>query len=697
MKTQHDTHKLTPERLSRKAIVYLRQSSAHQVLHNRESQRLQYALAERATTFGFKNVETVDEDLGLSASVGARPRVGFERVLSQVALGQVGLVLSREVSRLLRTDKDWCQLVEVCRLFDTLIGDEDGLYDLNTSNDQLLLGVKGTISVVELRTLQLRLRDGIEAKAKRGELYQGPLAAGFVLDGAGKLVKDPNRRVQDAIQQIFTKFSEVWSIRQTFQWFRDHEVEVPVRAPSGQLRWKVPSHEYIAGILHHPIYAGVYSHGRFQTEASWKDGRLVKRRKVKKLDEWHVLLRDHHKAYISWETFESNQTRMAKNVSRRQYNDSETAVRSGKALLVGLLRCGLCGRRLGVRYTGGPRKICAQYDCQGDYKAGGRRCQWVGGALIERQFERQLLAVLSPLGVEASLLAQTTHDREYVGQRELLLRQLEQTGFEAQRAFEQYDAVDARNRLVASDLEQRWEDKLRKQKELERKLHDLEENRRPLTDEQRRRLETLGEQFEETWRSPHCSAALKKKIIRTVVEEVIVTRDDSANVVRMVIHWKGGAHTLLEIPWTRRHPQATALEAIDIVRKMAERFGDEDIARVLNQEGYHTGQGNTWTSFRVRSLRHKHDIRGRQRTLERPGFVSLGAAITLSGVSDSTLLKLIKHGIIYAEQVVPRAPWEIREADLHSDRVRQLLAGLRSTGRLPNLGDPANEQRELFQ
>lgn len=695
MTIHSDAHKLSPERTSRKALIYLRQSSGHQVTHHRESQRLQYALAEKAQTLGFADVETIDDDLGVSASAGATRRRGFERVLSQVALGVVGLLLSREVSRLLRTDKDWCQLTEVCRLFDTFIGDEDGLYDLNNTNDQLILGVKGTMSVVELRTLQLRLRDGIAAKAARGELYQGLLPAGYELDATGQLVKDPNARVQGVIGQVFSRFAQTWSIRQTFQWFRDHCVEVPVRSSRGELRWKVPSHEYIAGLLHNPVYAGAYAHGRSQNETIWQEGRLIKRRRVKALDDWHVLLREHHEGYITWAEFETNLQRITKNMARRKRTDSETAVRSGKALLAGLLRCGLCGRRLGVRYTGGPH-TCPQYECQGDYKAGGKRCQWLGGALLERHFEQQLLDVLSPLGVQASFHAAATFDEEHSAQRELLTRQVQQTTFEAQRAFEQYDAVDARNRLVADELERRWNDKLQEQQRLEARLRELDNEQRPLAEAQRERIVQLGEQFDQVWRSTHCSPDVRKKIVRTVIEEIVVTRDDATGIVRMVMHWKGGAHTETEIRWDR-YPQRTSLEAIDIVRKMAEAYGDEDIARVLNQQGHRTGQGNHWDASRVASLRQKHGIAGRRRTEAREGFVSMAAAHKLIGVSDRTILKLIKHGLVRAEQAVPHAPWLINEEDLRSDRVRELLEQLRKTGRLRISGGPTNNQREFFE
>jgi DNA invertase Pin-like site-specific DNA recombinase len=683
--------------MARTALVYLRQSTGHQVIHHQESQRLQYALADKARTLGFANVEVVDDDLGVSASAGATRRVGFERVLSQVALGAVGLVLSREVSRLLRTDKDWCQLVEVCRLFDTLIGDEDGLYDLNSTNDQLVLGVKGTISVVELRTLQLRLRDGSAAKAARGELYQGLLAPGYALDADRHLEKDPNARVQAVIGEIFTRFSQTWTIRQTFQWFRDHSVEVPIRKPRGELYWKVPTYEYIAGVLHNPVYAGAYAYGRTQNETIWEQGRLVKRHRVKALDDWRVLLREHHEGYISWAQFEANLQRIAKNVARRKRSDNETAVRAGKALLVGLLRCGRCGRRLGVRYTGGPRNACPQYECQGDYKAGGKRCQWIGGALLERHFDQQLLDVLSPLGMQASLHAAAAFEAEFAAQRELLTRQLQQAAFAAQRAFEQYDAVDARNRLVADELERRWNAKLEHQRHLEDELRKLDGERRPLTQEQQQRILQLGEQFDQVWSSELCTPELRKKIVRTVIEEVIVTRDESTSMLRMVIHWKGGAHTLTEIPCDQRHPQQTSVEAVDIVRKMAEHYGDEDIARVLNQRGYRTGQGNHWEASRVASLRQKHQVIGRRRTQPRPGLVSMSAAVEITGVSDRTVLKLIKRGLVRAEQAVAHAPWLICEEDLRSDRVRKLIERLRSTGRLPVAGGPTSKQKELFE
>ena len=696
MTMQSDTHKLTCERLSRKAIVYLRQSSERQVQHNVESQQLQYALVERARALGFSEIEVVDDDLGSSAAEGSSKRVGFEHVLSEIAVGRVGLLLSREVSRLLRTDKDWCQLVEVCRLFDTLIGDNDGLYDVGTTNDQLILGIKGTMSVAELRTLQLRCAEGIRAKAARGELYQGRLAAGYEFNAAGQLVKDPNVRTQEAIALIFKKFQETWTIRRTHQWFRDHSIEVPVRQRGNRLQWRVPYHEYIAGVLRHPIYAGAYVYGRVQSETVWQDGQLIKRRRTKSRDQWHVLLQEHHEGYISWEMFEENQKRMSKNIPRSRQSDSVLAIREGKALLAGILRCGKCGRRLGVRYTGKAQRTSPQYNCQGDYKAGGNTCQWIGGALVHRAFETQLLQALSSLGIEASLRAESLHENKGAEQCMALERQLEQVRYEVLRAQEQYDSVDPRNRLVASQLEERWNERLQQQHQLEHKLHQLKDRYKSLTEEERFQIRRLGTRFEEVWHSPDCTADLKKKIIRTAVEEIVVDKDDQASVVKMLIHWSGGTHTKIMIPHNVRSPNETDDGAIEIVKKMAVRFGDEDIARVLNQEGYRTGQGNEWNVRRVASLRWKHNVPGRRVTLPRPGFLSLSAAAAQTGASDTTLLKLIRRGIIYAEQIVPRAPWEIRQSDLDSNRVSQMLDHLRAHGRLPRSVGPAENQRELF-
>src|SRR5438270_3882795 len=306
--------KVKPEHLCRKAIVYIRQSSDKQVRQNKESQRLQYDVAGRMRGLGWKYVEVISTDLGCSAGLASARREGFERVLSSVALGEVGIVGSWEVSRLSRTDKDWCRLLEVCQIFGTLIADEQHIYDLNSLDDQLVLGIKGTLSVVELKVLRQRMQAGQESKARRGELFKR-LPVGYVLDELGKVAIHPDRRVHEALQLVFIKFRELWSVRQTFQWFRDHDVELPANPIYGtRLVWKIPSHSLIRDVLCNPFYAGAYVWGRRPVTTLLVDGRLEKRQSaMRPAEECRVFMRDHHVGYIHWATYEENRRMMRRN------------------------------------------------------------------------------------------------------------------------------------------------------------------------------------------------------------------------------------------------------------------------------------------------------------------------------------------------------------------------------------------------
>jgi len=449
--------KIKPEHLARKAIVYLRQSSERQVRQNLESQRLQYELAGRIRGLGWQDIEVIDSDLGCSAAMSSASREGFERVISSVALGEVGIVASREVSRLSRTDKDWCRLVEVCQIFGTLIGDEQQVYDLNYLDDQLVLGIKGTLSVVELKVLRQRLQAGQESKARCGELFKR-LPVGYARDGAGKIVFHPDRRVGEAIQLVFTKFRDLWSVRQTFQWFRDHDVELPANPIRGtRLVWKIPSQSLVADILRNPFYAGAYVWGRRPMETLLVEGRLKKRQAAnRRPEECRVFIAGHHVGYIDWATYEENQRMKSRNTVNWESDESMSAIRAGQGLLVGLLRCGHCGRKLHVRYWGGAGTH-ARYLCKGDYDDGGRYCIGFGGATVDRRLSTELLKVISPLGIAASLKAMEELSCGEAAQRAALSSKLEQLEYDAKRAFEQYDVVDARNRLAAAELERRVE------------------------------------------------------------------------------------------------------------------------------------------------------------------------------------------------------------------------------------------------
>jgi len=360
--------------LQRKSIIYVRQSSEKQVLNNKESQHLQYALQDRAKAFGWRKVEIIDEDLGKSAATGAQRREGFERLITTVTLGEVGIIFSREVSRLSRTNKDWCHLFEVCGLFDTLIGDEEHIYDPNNIDDQLVLGIKATMSIVELKILKMRMIAGMENKAKRGELKR-ILPPGYLWDETGKIVKDPDKRVQESMILVFSKFKEIGSIRQTYLWFQNNAIELPVnKFVSGKRRliWQLPTKSFIRDVLQNPCYAGAYVWGRRITRNKYEDGRIIKRMSTfLKPEESRVLIKDHHEGYIDWKSFEENQDMITKNSLHCSTDERVGAAREGQGLLAGLLRCGHCGRKIHVRYWGRQGTV-AWYMCKGDFDSGGR-------------------------------------------------------------------------------------------------------------------------------------------------------------------------------------------------------------------------------------------------------------------------------------------------------------------------------------
>jgi len=418
MSTTSDS-KITKEHLARRAVVYLRQSTERQVQHNRESRELQLAMAARGKKLGFSRVEIFDEDLGSSAGVGARTRRGFERLLAAVALGDVGIILSREVSRLSRTDKDWCRLFEVCQVFETLIGDDDHVYDLSSLDDQLLLGIKGTLSVVELKVLRKRLIEGMRNKARRGELFRA-IAPGYVLDPLGRLVIDPDQRVRDAISLVFEKFRETGSARQTLNWVHEHRVELPVnKSRNGKLKivFQVPAASMVGEILKNPIYAGAYVYGRRPTEVAYVDGALKRRqRSAMAPEQSEVFLREHHEGYIDWAMYEENR-RIMHNNNFGNADESVGPARKGQGLLCGLLRCRRCARKLHVRYWG-RSGTSARYFCSGDYEVGGSYCLRFGGRGVDRRFSDELLVAISPLGIEASVEAIRQMESKNEGRRD---------------------------------------------------------------------------------------------------------------------------------------------------------------------------------------------------------------------------------------------------------------------------------------
>lgn len=693
------TSKVTEVHLERTAVVYLRQSTEKQVRHNGESRRLQYALKDRARELGFTQVRVIDSDLGSSAGVGAAVRAGFDQLVASVAVGEVGMILSREISRLSRTDKDWARLMEVCQLFGTLIADAEQIYDLNLIDDQLVLGIKGTLSVVELSTLKLRMQAGMTEKARRGEFFN-LLPPGYLLERNGAVVKSPDRRVVEALELVFAKFSEIHSIRQTFLWFRENRIELPVNkaGESGMgIQWQLPTYVFIKDVLKNPFYAGAYVWGRRPMERVVVDGQIRKRQgSPREPEDSRVFIRDHHEGYTTWQTYEENRRIMRANALNLTRDESVGPARAGQGILAGLLRCGRCGRKLHVRYWG-KSGTAARYLCNGEFAAGGTYCLGFGGSTVDRRFSKELLSVITAFGVEASLEAArktgVKRDQRYA----VLARQLEELEYEQQRAFEQYNEVDPRHRLVAAELERRWNAKLEEVERLKVEMERLWAESQELTVEEEQELLSLGRQFPDVWNSTAATPAMKKRIMRTVIEEIVVNLDEETEKLIFTVHWKGGTHTqfMMAKP-VSGSGQKTSMEDIEIVRKMGVRYGDDEIARVLNKLGRTTGKGNRWNKQRVATVRRRYQIAGYRRKPSNLELLTLGEAAAYCGVSQTTIKRLVEAGVLTKDQIVPWAPWEIKRGDLDADPVHGIVENLKNTGKLDLTGDDLGLQNSLF-
>jgi DNA invertase Pin-like site-specific DNA recombinase len=536
--------KITTDHLARSAYVYIRQSTADQLTHNHESRRRQYGLADRARQLGWTTVEVIDDDLGRSGGGTARP--GFERLLAAICEARVGAVLAVEASRLARNGRDWHTLIEFCGLVGTLIVDEDGIYDPRHPNDRLLLGMKGTMSELELSLFRQRSQEALKQKASRGALILG-VAAGYVKVGRDRIEKNPDQRTREALQLVFSKFAEFQSVRQVHIWLRDEGIELPVKSRDGEARgivWRLPAYNIVHNILTNPIYAGAYAFGRTTSKVSVEQGRKRVRRGVHRpMTEWDVLIKDHHAGYITWEEFERNQGVIANNATGKGSAAVKGAVRRGELLLPGLLRCGHCGRKLHVSYSG---KL-GRYSCYGARtNHGTARCISISGLSIDSAVGAEVLRVLKPLGLEAAVKAiETQTGRTSAAQRQLELS-LQQARYEVAHARRQYDAVDPANRLVAAELERRWNDALQTVHRIECEIASIVAIRPPpLGERERQELMRLGADLELAWSHPAATAATRKRILRAALNEIVVRKEGP--VINMVLHWKGGDHTALQV------------------------------------------------------------------------------------------------------------------------------------------------------
>ena len=662
--------KITADHLRRCAVVYVRQSSTTQVEHNRESTARQYQLADRAVALGWRRdqVRVIDEDLGISGS-GLAERTGFAKMTAEIALGQVGIVLGLEVSRLARNNADWYRLLDLCGLTHTLIGDADGIYHPGLFNDRLVLGLKGTMSEAELHVLRARLLGGIRNKAERGELHRG-LPVGLVRGEAdGEVLLHPDESVQAALRAVFERFAELGSARRVWLWFCSQGLRFPLHSNTlPEVRWVTPTYTKIHQVLTNPFYAGVYVYGRTQQTCYLDEGgRLRKRIKIRPRAEWPVHIRDHHVGYIDWETFEANQKRLGQNI-RPQPHHSGGAVREGAALLQGMAVCGHCGRRLAVHYTG--RNSTPGYHCAGKNIVNGRGeyCLNVGGVQIDAAVAEAFLAALAPAGVEASLQAIEQFEADHETTLMQFRRDVERARYNAQRAERRYRVVDPDNRLVARGLEAEWESALQDLKSAEDELSKREHSRpRSLTREERDSILALGKDLKRVWSAHTTSDRDRKELLRTLLDDVTLKVERENYNAHLTLRWRGGLLTEIDVPLPRSHPSPirTADDTIDLLRRLAALYPDTVIAGILNRQGRATATGLSFTANRVSSLRTHWEIpcfEPQQQTQDGECMTIEKAARAL-GLAPSTLHRWLNDGFIAGEQVTPGAPWRIRVND----------------------------------
>ena len=678
--------KIGPEHLARPAVVYVRQSTISQVRHHHESRRRQYDLAARAKQLGWHEVSVIDEDLGRSGA-SSTARTGFKHLVAEVGLGRIGAIFAIEVSRLARNNRDWYQLLDLCGLMDTLIVDDEGIYNTRYPNDRLLLGLKGTMSEAELGWIRQRAQQGLLSKARRGELILG-LPIGYVRGADERIEKHPDARIREALEMVFRKFAELGSVRQVLLWFRQETLTLPSleQEPGvgGPVKWRLPVYSSIHKILCNPIYAGAYAFGRTGTRTRVVDGRAHRTRGHRReREEWIVLLREHHEGYIDWDTYERNRRLIADNAQMKGVM-VRGAAREGRSLLAGLLRCGRCGRKLHVAYSGSDGKV-PRYSCRGaTINHGADRCISFGGLRVDAAVESEVLRVLTPGAIEAALdNAQHAAEQTDEVMRALTL-ELEEARYQAARAERQYDTVEPENRLVAETLERRWNEALAGVGELERRLEHLksERSQRPMPD--RDRLLALARRFPETWSNPATDYRIKKRLVRVLIEEIIasVVAEQS---IQLTIHWKGDKHSILYVRKSRigEHRHTTQREIVEVVRELARTLPDAQIARVLNRLGYRTGAGNTWIQTRVDSLRNHNGIAVFNPERDSDGVVTIDAAAQILEVSTKAVRKLIECGVLRARQPVPYAPWAIVREQLADESVRGAAAAVKLRRKLP--------------
>ena len=665
--------KITHDHLNRGAAVYIRQSSMAQVLEHTESKRRQYALADSANSMGFVSVATIDDDLGRSGS-GTVDRPGFQKLVAFVCSGSIGAVFCLEASRLARNGRDWHHLIDLCALVGTLIIDPDGVYDPRLVNDRLLLGLKGSMSEYELSLLRQRSQAARESKARRGEL-RFSLPPGYCWNELGQIEIDPDERIRETIHLVFRKFRELGSTRQTFLWVRQAAINLPVIRPGStgyHVEWRTPAYHNLLQLLQHPIYAGAYVFGRRSQRIQVVDGQARKTEgHFKPMQNWNVLLRNHHAGYISWEEFEENQNMIAEN-SHMLSRAARKSARGGRALLTGLARCGRCGRMMRVFY-GSKAGEAHRYQCSGDNAhVGGKLCIGIGGARVDRAVATQLLEAVSPLAVEAAIQAAERFTQADQDVRQALTRELEDARYDASLAARRYEVVDPTKRLVARELEARWNVALERVAELEKRLGRLQTDAASRPQIDRAGLMELAHDLPSAWNAPTTNARTRQRLTRILIQEVVIDLDDAAHEAVVTVHWSGGRHTEIRVARRRSglYPEDQHPSPVEVLRRLGGQWPDRELAVTMNRMRCKASDGQSWTILRVRELRERLGIPEFDPASPRAETVTMDETAHRLQISVGSVIRLIRRGIIPATQLMPSAPWQIPVAALDSEAVK---------------------------
>lgn len=642
--------KVTADHLKRNAYLYVRQSTVRQVFENTESTQRQYALRQRATALGWpaEQIIVIDTDLGKSGA-SAVDREGFQHLVAEVGMGRAGIVLGLEVSRLARNSTDWHRLLEMCGLTDTLILDEDGLYNPCDFNDRLLLGLKGTMSEAELHLLRSRLRGGILSKARRGEL-RTPLPVGLGYDTQGKVILDPDQQVQASIRHLFGTFRRTGSARATVKTFREEGLPFPRRPRrrphKGELFWGPLIHWRVLQVLHNPRYAGAFVFGRTRTK-KLPDGRTSTQPLSR--EEWLVVIHDQHPGYITWQEYEENQGRLLEGAQAHGRDRRRSPPREGPALLQGLVMCGVCGDRMTIRYHERQGKLQPEYICQ-------RRgidtatpiCQRVLGAGVDEAIGALLLRTLSPTVLEVALQVQQELESRREEADRLRRQQVERARYDAELARQRYMQVDPNNRLVADALEAEWNEKLRALTEAEEEYERQSARAcRELSEEQRARVLALATDFPAIWRDPKTPDRERKRMVRLLIEDVTLLRDET---ITAHVRYKGGKTESLSLPlplsaWQLRQTSARVVQEVD---QLLDQHTEGEIATLLNRRGFTSGEGRAFHRMIVKKIRRKYNLKTRYQRLREEGMLTVAEMAERLDVSTYTVKVWRREGLLRA-------------------------------------------------